>query len=94
MEQGNATEILDVDTMTWRTGPDFPTYDSQYRTYYGETLQYKNSFLAIGGKAQGYGEGTEIWYYNPESSTWDLKAKLVQRRHWLTAIALPENICG
>ena len=85
------TEILNLDTMTWRAGPPFPTEE---RTYEGFSLPYANSFVAIGGYTYFHGERNEIWYFNPDSYEWDVISTMAQQRRYLTAIAMPDNVCG
>ena len=86
---GPATEILNLDTMTWRDGPQFP----EYQTYWATSLPYGNSFLAIGGVSIGYGRRNEIWHFNPDSYTWDIVSAMTQERELLAAIALPDIVC-
>ena len=75
--------------MLWRAGPQFPTSD---RTYYGASLPYENSFLAIGGRSIGTSRD-EIWFFNTDSYEWEVIATMEQGRGLLAAIALPENSC-
>ena len=85
------TEILSLDTMTWTSGPQFPTGET---TYKGTSLSYGNSFLAIGGYTYETKYRDDIWYFNHESYKWELMSKLETGREQLTAIGLPENICN
>ena len=84
------TEILNLDTMTWRAGPPLPTDD---HTFDGSSLPYGNSFLAIGGYSLDYDQSNEIWYFNPDSYTWELMATMAEEREHPTAILLPDNAC-
>ena len=87
---GNITEILNLDSLTWRLGPHFP---SERKTIYGTSMQYGDSFLAIGGETQDYGFRNETWYFNPENYQWEVMAILEQERSLPAAIALSENTC-
>ena len=90
LETAMETEILNLDTMTWRAGPQFPTVD---RAYQGSSLPYGNSFLAIGGAVNGHGYRDEIWYFDPDRYEWEVISTLAEERYLFVAIALPENVC-
>ena len=90
LSTGTSTEILNLDTMLWRAGPEFPTTN---RTFYGTSLPYGHSFLAIGGYTIDAGIRDEIWFFNPDSYEWELIATMEQDRELFAAIALPDNIC-
>ena len=85
---GNETEILNLDTMTWRAGPQFPALGATER---GTSLPYKNSFLVIGGHTDTFQYSYEIWYFNPDRYSWEVISYMYFGREYATAIALPES---
>ena len=87
---GQTTEIFNLDSQTWRAGPQLPTAEE---TYSGTTLPYGNSFLVVGGYSIVSGCRSEIWLFNPDSYEWEVIATMTQERYSLTAIAMPENTC-
>ena len=65
-----STEILDLETNTWSTGPDLPEAMG-----YGNTVQYKNTFIIVGGYRKD-SDGSEhysrpIYRFNPENHEWE-----------------------
>lgn len=86
-----ATEILNLDTMTWRNGTDF---GAEARTFNGASIPYRNSFLAIGGYTYEIGYRNETWYFNPDTYTWEVMSVMEQERYQLTAIPIPEYVCN
>ena len=87
-ETGTTTEVLNLDTMTWSFGPDFPT---ETGTWIGASLPFENSFLAIGGYNLGHRD--EFWYFNPDIRNWEVIGRMHQGRELFAAIALPNNVC-
>jgi len=60
-----STEILDLDTLTWRAGPVNNELKNQ-----GVSLPDGKSFLAISGNSQATGLSPKIMRLDPESYTW------------------------
>ena len=85
---GTETEIFNLGSMTWRSGPDFPV-----STFDGFSLPYNNTFLAIGGLPNEDYFSNQIWHFNPDSYEWEMISTMVQGRSQLAAIALPESTC-
>ena len=85
------TEILDLETLTWRPGPNFPTNS---RANDGESLQYRDTFLAVGGYSWGKSEELAIWKYMPDEEEWTVVAMMENKRQKFAAIPLPFDTCN
>ena len=88
-----STEILDLEDLVWRPGPEFPT---TARVYGGASLQYKNSFLAIGGQSIGSDDDVRvIWYYDPDTDDWvNMDVVLSEERFNSGAVLMPDGDCS
>ena len=65
------TEVYSLSTDTWSFGPhDIPSSSSPHD---GEYVPFRESFLVIGGKIDG-SISDKIFYYNPDTSDFDLLA--------------------
>ena len=85
---GSKTEILDLETLTWREGPAFPTGTNIYD---GAPLQYKNSFLVSGGLGPA-GNSDEIWFFDPNYDSWVLTGRMqMARRFHASALILADQ---
>ena len=90
----NSTEILSLDTLTWRYGPDLP--------YSGNlvglaSVQMEKSFLAVGGSNSPNSGGLKyksIFKYDNENDRWlELPQKLKEGGFLYDVIPVPESYC-
>ena len=96
-ETKNTTEILNLDTLTWRSGPEFPVDGN---AFYGASAPYKDSFLAMSGYRRPDTPGgawtkvDEVWYFDPSSDEWVLKeGRLETPREHFIALTIPDDAC-
>lgn len=83
------TEILDLESLTWSTGPPTPGGRSFYG---GAAIPYNGSFVLIGG---GTGPSFKsIYSLETESMTWvELEETMETPREFFAAIQIPNNAC-
>ena len=90
--KSNATDILNLSDGTWRSGSDFP---SEREFYYGSSVQYKNSFLAVGGFNFEDEDRDEVWYFNPDFDVWERQnVSLSRPRHAMAAMFISDDVCS
>ena len=86
----SSTEELDLDTLQWTAGKDLPD-----ALDYGSSVQYKDSFLAVGGTN---GAATDhIYEYDSDTGDWITRIeKMVSARYLFAAFLVPEEVanCG
>ena len=84
----NATQILDIDTLTWRMGGDFPGGS----LYDGSSIPYGNTFLVVGGYISGPGYQKSIWEYEVDTGNWKkLDQVMMIARETFAATLVPQN---
>ena len=82
------TEIFNLDEMTWNKGPNLPI-----RISLGTTVQWRNSFIIIGGFNYGQYLDT-LFYYNVEANNWqEMNQKLTTAREQTAAFIVPNYFC-
>lgn len=82
------TEIYDLDTGLWTPGPDMPKAIN-----YGESVQYSNGFLIVGGFSATDGADLDsVYYFNPDTETFDLMATMSAARNRATAFLVPDSL--
>ena len=85
-----ATFIFDYVTKSWSKGPDLP---DTYRTM-AKSVQFKDSFLIVGGHGVGRSAPNNVLYFNPQFMSWDEVAKLKEPHgSFVTAFLLPDEFC-
>ena len=103
-DAGNITEIFDLQDQTWRSGPTFPGVNA---IWYGSSVQYNDSFLAVGGlKLIGDSDTAytgDIWYFDvdgdmtekqEEDGQWvKLSATMGLARQSFSAFFIPDELC-
>ena len=90
MTTGPATEIFNLDDMTWRDGPDFP---SNGNSYFGASVPYGDSFLAVGGRDSE--DRNEIVYFDPVEDKWvEMDVSLKFGRGFSSAVLIPDEECS
>ncbi len=83
------TEIFDLTTNSWNEGNDFPVLLSG-----GASIgPFQGSFLAIGGRDDQGTNSDDIYWFDPESSQFQILAGdgLAEPRHGFTAMLVKEN---
>ena len=83
----STTEILDSETRTWSYGPELP-----YNIENGASVQYKDSFLIVGGSSVGTRLDT-IWMFNTKGYWQELNQTLAIPRFHSVAILVPDSYC-
>lgn len=91
----NASEIFSFDSMAWRSGADFPDVTYAYK---GQSLQYRDSFIAISGyvflSAEESKYRKDIWYFDPELNQWtEFESSLEIGRDDFAAMLVPNDVC-
>ena len=81
-----STDILDMDTMTWRPGPRLP-----FEILSAASVPFKEGFLIVGG----YGGLQDtylnsIFYFDPSREEWDLMYNMTSARYLPAAFLIPD----
>ena len=85
------TEILDLETKQWRSGPVYPVPG---RISGASTIPYKDSFIAIGGHIVYVGYTDRIYYFDRESDAWaPMSASLAEERYFFPTLYIPDDAC-
>ena len=90
---GTSTEIYSFETNSWRAGPDFPISEN----FYGGSIAFQNSFLAVGGAVGPRDYSGAIFYLDPDTLEWvDMTTELLTPRKWFAAFLVPDDFitCG
>ena len=85
-----SSDILDLSTMTWRAGPDFPEPREN-----GASVPFGDSFIVVGGQS-----GDLLTYYDdilrfdPATEDWVvMDEKIAFANDDVTAIMVPDPYC-
>lgn len=79
-----SSEILNLETMEWRTGPDLPGSLAA-----AASVPYGDTFLVVGG--YHINELDQIYQFDPENEAWiERTEKLETARFYQVAVPLPE----
>ena len=79
------TNILDLDTLEWKTGLDLPN-----AAIHAASVPYKNTFLVVGGNDGGFLD--TIYEFHPETEVWITRSEtLMTARHAHTAFLVPDS---
>ena len=82
-----SSEIFDIESRKWTNGPDLPNV-----IYHGESVQYKNTFLIVGGW-DGSNRFDSIYEYDIRTNQWIKRSeKLKRARLAFTAFLVPDEV--
>ena len=84
----SSTEIIDLETNQISAGPDLPQAMA-----YGSSVQYKDSFLVVGGHPGDFEFSEFIYEFDPNLSSWIIKSQLNTGRDIMTAFLVPDSVC-
>ena len=89
--QRQQTSIYDVDAGVWTPGPFLPV-----PLGYGRAVQYRNSFLVVGGDLDNLLGGPyndQIFFYDPDVNDWEVLPQVLNDPDLvLTAFIVPESL--
>ena len=76
--------------MTWTYGPDLP-----YKIYYGASVQWKETFIIVGGSSTEFIDTSDTLYvFDAEKNEWNrLNQTLNIGRIWTAALMVPDDFC-
>ena len=80
--QNPPTELLDIQSETWRTGASYPYFSDVQLNL---PFYYQQSFIVFGGYDKGSGSSI-IAQYNPASDSWKKLGDMVRPRDSHTGI--------
>ena len=87
----DSVEIYDLTTNEWRSGPR-PPIDEGNNLSTAVSVQYKDSFILVGGKLNDYDYNQDIFQFNAQTHQWQiLEQKLQRERYYFTAFLVPED---
>ena len=78
----STSEILDLNTLTWTDGPDLPQ-----QLGYGASVQFQDTFLAIGGSGNS-GLTDTIYQYDYTNNVWIERSEKIPTKGLYKAIFL------
>ena len=84
-----STEILDLDTLQVTSGQDLPAI-----RYHAASVQYKNTFLVVGGMNGNDRVTDTIFEFDPENDTWIIRTERMAlgRSAFAAFIVPPEHV--
>ena len=87
---GRETEILNLESFSWRLGPLFP---SENAIYLGQSVPYAESFLVVGGhRLFDDTESKQVWYFDARIDKWiDMGVTLDFEKVSYSAIWIPDD---
>lgn len=84
----SSTEIFDFETLQWRLGPELPK-----ALTFGASVQYGNSFLAVGGMDLQSEQSDRIFKYLPDTEDWEeLQRGFITARAFFTALLFSSDL--
>jgi hypothetical protein len=82
-----STEIFSFTDMTWRPGPNLPTAHT-----YARTVQFEDTFLAVGGNDANNRLSKKIYKFEPSSESWiELVERLPLARSFPATFFVPSD---
>lgn len=82
--------ILNLDTMTYRPGPDIPNV---LELYYANSVPFGNTFLMVGGTEDGISSRLNtIYEFDTTNENWIVRPETLKTGDWaMTAFMVPDT---